>query len=251
MPRAIDGKLKRRAQAQTVRVAARTARLASGRVLAASSHPRSSVVSGLKNFTDAKITYTEQFLMTGGANVQTYAFVANGLYDPNYTATGHQPAYFDQYMALYHRYVVKKSTIRLRPIQTNYGETVATAPWYGVIIQGDGISTPSNSLSMLENLRMDKRSTDAKYACTPAQRNDEGGRSSVYANYDAVRENAKTSVHELADSHKGTASANPSTKWWFQVCCAATENGVFENTRFVAEITYHVRFHDRKIAPLS
>jgi len=40
-------------------------------------------------------------------------FRANGLYDPYQTGIGHQPRGFDQLMALYANYVVKKATIQV------------------------------------------------------------------------------------------------------------------------------------------
>lgn len=43
----------------------------------------------------------------------TKIFRANGLYDPYQTGVGHQPRGFDQLMALYANYVVKKATIQV------------------------------------------------------------------------------------------------------------------------------------------
>lgn len=49
---------------------------------------------------------------TTGA-VATYVFATNGLYDPNITGTGHQPAGFDQVMLFYNHYYVSKASIRV------------------------------------------------------------------------------------------------------------------------------------------
>ncbi len=43
---------------------------------------------------------------TGATGVQIYS--ANGMYDPDVTITGHQPRGFDNYMALYDHYLVRK-----------------------------------------------------------------------------------------------------------------------------------------------
>lgn len=51
-------------------------------------------------------------LVTGAA--VGYVFTANGLYDPNITATGHQPMGFDQLMAFFEQYHVVSSTITVR-----------------------------------------------------------------------------------------------------------------------------------------
>jgi len=44
-------------------------------------------------------------------------YSANGLYDPDITGTGHQPAYFDQFMAIYDHYTVFRSRIRIEVSQ--------------------------------------------------------------------------------------------------------------------------------------
>jgi hypothetical protein len=48
--------------------------------------------------------------ITAGA-VASYVFSANGVYDPNITGTGHQPAGFDQMMLSYEHFICKRSRI--------------------------------------------------------------------------------------------------------------------------------------------
>jgi len=43
----------------------------------------------------------------------TYHFRCNGLYDPDYTSTGHQPYLFDQLSGLYDHYMVKSARIKI------------------------------------------------------------------------------------------------------------------------------------------
>lgn len=50
-------------------------------------------------------------LTTGG--FQKYLFSCNGMYDPNYTGTGHQPMYFGKINELYDHYTVLSSAIRV------------------------------------------------------------------------------------------------------------------------------------------
>lgn len=61
----------------------------------------------------AVMTYFDTKALNPGAGtnaIQVYA--ANGLFDPDITGVGHQPAGFDQYMALFNEYVVTGSTIK-------------------------------------------------------------------------------------------------------------------------------------------
>jgi len=46
-------------------------------------------------------------------SLATYVFNANGMYDPNTTAAGHQPMYFDELAAIYDHYTVVSSFIKI------------------------------------------------------------------------------------------------------------------------------------------
>jgi hypothetical protein len=65
-------------------------------------------------YTKVVLKYCEQFNLNPGigGTADNYVFSANGVYDPNITGGGHQPAGFDQYMALYEKFTVTKSTIK-------------------------------------------------------------------------------------------------------------------------------------------
>lgn len=56
-----------------------------------------------------------------------YVFSLNGLYDPNYTGTGHQPLGYDQIMTMYDHYTVIGARIRVNFMNNDatYGQTVA------------------------------------------------------------------------------------------------------------------------------
>jgi len=46
-------------------------------------------------------------------------FRANNIYDPDYTGTGHQPMYHDNYAAIYQKYRVNYATIAMVPMNTH------------------------------------------------------------------------------------------------------------------------------------
>lgn len=55
-----------------------------------------------------KLTYADHKTMTSGTgSLAIQQFRANSIYDPDYTDTGHQPLYFDEYAVLYNRYRVR------------------------------------------------------------------------------------------------------------------------------------------------
>lgn len=58
------------------------------------------------------LRYVEDFALNPGDGVSAVnVFSANNLFDPNYTGTGHQPMFFDNYAALYSKYKVNSATI--------------------------------------------------------------------------------------------------------------------------------------------
>lgn len=59
-----------------------------------------------------KVQYCDVVQMTASAgNPAVYQFRMNGIYDPDYTGTGHQPQWTDQLFAVYNRYVVNNARI--------------------------------------------------------------------------------------------------------------------------------------------
>lgn len=84
----------------------------------------------------ATLTYAETFIYPVPAGgVGSYNFSCNGLYDPNISGTGHQPMYFDQYMAIYDHYNVVSSTI------TWTFKNSSTSQYYDVALMIDDDST--------------------------------------------------------------------------------------------------------------
>jgi len=80
-------------------------------------------ISGMPKTRRAILRYTEHLtsMTSTTGTLASYVFRANGLYDPNYTSTGHQPMGFDQWSALYNHYVVlgSKMTVKVLPQETN------------------------------------------------------------------------------------------------------------------------------------
>jgi len=76
----------------------------------------------------ATLRYAETIAITIPALSATgsYTHVCNGLYDPNFTGTGHQPLYFDQMMAIYDHYNVIKSKITYKISSTNPSTAIFT-----------------------------------------------------------------------------------------------------------------------------
>lgn len=82
-------------------------------------------VSGFPDQTRVQLCYEDLITVSTVANpYSTYQFRGNSAYDPDFTAAGHQPRYFDQYAAVYNKYKVFGSKIEIEMIN---GSAVAGA----------------------------------------------------------------------------------------------------------------------------
>lgn len=79
-----------------------------------------------------RLKYTEVVTMTTAATSYTdYLFRLNSVYDPNKTATGHQPYGFDQLSSLYARYRVFKCRWMIQTPPTSDATHIAVCPVNG------------------------------------------------------------------------------------------------------------------------
>jgi len=115
------------------------------------------MVSLGKGFPDklmATLKYREYISLTSTTGIlQNYHFSANGLYDPNITGTGHQPMFFDQYMALYNHYHVIGSKIKVTFLNSG---SAGQASAVGVYLNDDSttLSTTYTAFSEQPNVAM-------------------------------------------------------------------------------------------------
>lgn len=72
-------------------------------------------ISGFPDFMFAKLKYTQSY-HSSSALQQNFVWRANSLYDPDVAIGGHQPMYFDQYMAVYGYGVCYGSKLTIKAI---------------------------------------------------------------------------------------------------------------------------------------
>lgn len=100
------------------------------------------------------LRYTADLGLTSAAGVMTTtSFSANGIYDPDLTGVGHQPMYFDQYMAVYNKYKVLGSKL------TCVGGNIASGaePAYVTCYLDDDGTATSSSIQQIVELGKVKR----------------------------------------------------------------------------------------------
>lgn len=142
-------------------------------------------------------------------------FVANGMYDPDFTGTGHQPSGFDQNMAFYDHYTVTHARCRVRMANVT---TSNVAPAYFDVCLTDNSATFSGMA--VESFLESRFAHGDTMKSVGTERN--------YFGYDPWREvhfDAKkffTTKDIIGDAnYQGNTSANPTEQAFFHVVVAS------------------------------
>jgi len=186
-----------------------------------------------------KLTYCDYYTINPGAGgaAGVYVFSANGLYDPNITGVGHQPAGFDELMAIWSEYIVIGSTIK-----TYFRCTESQQPGMIAI-------AVKKSATALNDLRIYIENGEIVHG--KVEGFDSGGPSIASLSYRCDMNQAKTNLLTDPD-FLGTASANPFEQRYYHVIVQA-----FDATSDLAawqmwtEIEYDVLLRDRITTNLS
>ncbi len=191
-------------------------------------------VSLLGNRKVVKFKYHDVTNLQAGIAGQpgSHIFSANGLFDPNITATGHQPRGFDELMALYHHYVVVGSQCVVTFLQTADVQGIADT-----LSQNVGICLRPNSTPLPDQADLLEDRNVSFRALASFQ---SGGPVTVTRKFSTKKFLGRASV--LSDPElKGSASANPAEQGYFQVFAAPV--GISQsagNVQASVNITYLV-----------
>lgn len=110
-----------------------------------------------------ELTYCEELTVPNRqTSAHPFIFRLNSCYDPNYTAIGHQPRGFDQWMNIYNNYTVIGARVKIEPLFRASGSNAPTT-LHGWI--DDDFDTDNRSITEIVELGM--RGTRYNYCdCT-------------------------------------------------------------------------------------
>jgi len=161
--------------------------------------------------------------------MQGHAFNGNGLYDPDDTATGHQPRGFDQIKTLYRTYKVIASTIRVRFVGTATGAGV----FCGLLADPSSDSNPTTS-TIYDAMEV--------YKNNGILTNTDGSRGIVELR--DRRTTVSMQYNKDSDSSEALMSANPANTWlWRILVWNAHPTAAFTGVVFV-DLVYEAEFSE-------
>lgn len=194
--------------------------------------------NGIPDSVYVKLNYCEQVDISAIAvSYMPYVFRGNSLFDPNQTGTGHQPLYFDQYAAMYYKYRVLGSAVRIDVINNS-----PTSALFYVCEPNTEIST----LTDLSTLYEQSRAGAPKLVPIAARI------SSRMKKYCSTRKACGLTKSQLFDdTFAAEVTANPSNVWYWNLLFGSIDESTVPVGYFMIKITYYVQFFDRKLVAQS
>lgn len=185
---------------------------------------------------ETTFTYCETVQITTTAGVNDfYVWSGNGIFDPNITGSGSQPFGFDQWTAVYNRYLVYGSqcTVEIAPTsstQTLYTFKITLVPYP----LASGLST--TSADVIAEMPFAKTKTGTIYTVGNG-----GNQLTSYATTAKVFGVSRQAI-DSDDTYAAAVSANPSKQWsWWVHCNNLTDDG---------STTYNVRIRIKYYAKM-
>lgn len=179
-----------------------------------------------------QLKYSDSYVLTSTGNAMSSRqyMRLNSINDPDQTGTGHQPLWHDQLAAIYERYVVTKS--RMKVTFSAYPNAIATANPSGPLIVGvtgdQDASISSTITTTLENSEW------------RVIQNALGGNNVVVLSVDYTPKK-QLGLPETDDTVGAAFGSNPSAQWYGAIYCI--EQGPASPSSVVAsvEMFYTVR----------
>jgi len=180
-----------------------------------------------------KHKYCETVAVASAAGVMAnYRFRTNGLFDPNFTQTGHQPSYYDNLAAIYDHYVVTSSRIVVTATQNASG---AANTVFGVAINDDTSTTPTSIGQYGE-------ATDVKMVYLGLGQS--SGPGVVTMNWNAVKAFGPNPMANT--SLLGTPTADPSEQQIFDLFVQAVDQTSSVAVNYLIYIEYYATWFELK-----
>lgn len=203
-----------------------------------------SLTAGAPTSLNARLVYCEKdvALDPGLGTPAVYTFALSGLFDPNFTGAGHQPARFDQYMAMYEQYVVYAASIRVSFQNTQTFGQPATIV---------GITISDQQVAPTTDCRIFVESGQTVHDILAPRQDSEGCKQlAVYT--DIAKSQGVSRAMLLTDNgYKGNDLTNPSDGVYAHIWAQSITSSDIQPVNIFVEIQYYAQFQGSKLTALS
>lgn len=209
-------------------------------------------LGGFGNSKIVKLRYVSAFDLTV-AELMPFAdkkYRANSIYDPDYSAGGHQPLNFDTYAELYHKYTVLGAKMTMKYMLKQPAVTASEPIVIGIVLN-DNIDEPpagasSSVAKLIENGRF-------KWRIEANSNNSTSGVPKVMTRYFSAKKFFK--VKDVLDNHQlgAEVTTNPAMCAFFDIIAGRVvgNSGALATIAGLITIDYIVKFRILKDQNLS
>lgn len=191
-------------------------------------------VSQIPDIMYCKLKYTGNFSMTNTAGSGFYVYRMNGLYDPDFTGSGHQPLGYDQWSAFYSRYLVYGSKVILSPVAT------VTDPIRVAVFPSESSAPTFSSPSAFFEQPYGKMVTFGNTTSSIKR---------VLVNYMSIKKLEGNPLDSL--NYSAPIGADPARTLYWQCRSNSLTSGDISSVKFSITIIYYVKFFRRKTQDTS
>lgn len=179
-----------------------------------------------------QLRYSDNITITAPATnlAFEYIFSMNGLYDPDFTGTGHEPYGYDTMALLYNLYIVRGAFVKIE-----WYDPSADGVQVGYRIQGSSVS--GATVSALEESPLT--------SCTSiSNTGNQKVRQNIYIRpWDAIGSTKYQYLNDM-NANGAAVTANPTVQAYLRLFALST-SGAAVTVKFKIEIIYFCEFYNR------
>jgi hypothetical protein len=193
--------------------------------------------TGFPDSLRTSLQYTDSIVISAVSFQTMYVFRANSLYDPDLTAIGHQPAYFDTYASVYSKYKVLGAKISLT-LTNNTSITTGLA----IIPNSVSLSVGALPYEILD-LPRSKWKAIGSANIQPA-----------YLTHSASTAEILGLMNRQIDDddYSSSVTSSPNQLWFWNLYLFSINTGILApSLSIVVRITFDTLFYDRSAIPSS
>lgn len=198
--------------------------------------PSASIVRGISGFPDVMMTKMKYVSFdtqsSGVGSIDVYTFRGNSVQDPDYTGGGHQPNSFDQYATIYNKYKVMGCKLTIDA--TNNTDTV------GTVVGIQASNSPSFGYTGYPEPIEQQRCKSTILTGKEGQ----GNRIRLSKYYSSKAILGKKNIND--EDYGAEVTTNPTDEWYWHVFSQALNQSSSWQVSIMVQLTYYVKFYDRK-----
>ncbi len=196
-------------------------------------------IGGFPNRIKVKLRYvSEESINAGVGLVGKHTFSANGMFDPDISGAGHQPANFDVWIpGIYNHYTVIESKISVR---VTPGATSINPCYLGILLTDTG--TRADAMAVDEVMEQ-RKGRYAKYINVNANYQPRITKSFKASSFFGKTESSIIN----AGSYRGNSAANPTEGAFFEIYAASVQGNDPGEVPLLVEVEYIAVLNEPKV----